>query len=327
MPKVSVIIPTYNREKFIERSIRSVLDQTYQDFEIIIVDDGSTDNTRKVLGPYTGKLKYIYQENEGSSAARNRGIKESIGGYIAFLDSDDIWMPEKLALQVDILDKNKNIGIVYSKMFMFNEKGERIGTKPERATGRNFTELIEIAGDIPTSSVLTRRECFDKAGLFDKDLPTIQDFDMWLRISEYYDIYEYEKTSLAHYYRHGRQNTDNRINVLTGLVNVNKKIYKNYGNLKDFPIDVYQKRIASNQYWLSKAYYDQKMYLDSFNNLLAAIFRYPLIGSIFSQKVNGIFNKFVIFIKPYGYIIVCLLKCCFQELKKLLRRATKNRAE
>ena len=258
IPKVSIIIPTYNREKFIGRALESVLAQTYKDFEIIVIDDGSIDNTREVLTPYNKQIKYVYQKNGGSSSARNRGIQESTGEYIAFLDSDDIWMPEKLAIQVDILDKNKNIGIVHTKMLMFNNKGERIGVKPEKPTGKNFRELIEIAGDLPTSSVLTRKECFEKAGLFDTNLKTIQDFDMWLRISQFYDIYEYTEKSLAHYFRHGQQNTSKRVNILEGLVILNKKIYKNYRNLPDFPIKIYRDRISSHEYWLSKEYYNEQ---------------------------------------------------------------------
>jgi len=315
MSRVSVIIPAYNREKFIERSIESVLSQTYQDFEIIVVDDGSTDNTKKVLERYDGKIKYFYQENGGSSAARNRGIQESTGEYIAFLDSDDIWMPDKLAIQVEILDKNTNIGIVHSKMMMFNEKGDEIGVKPEKPTGRNFMELIEIAGDLPTSSVITRRECFNKAGMFDTNLMTIQDFDMWLRISQHYGIYEYKEKSLAHYFRHGQQNTSKRSNLLKGLVLFNRKVLKNYGNLPNFPISIYRKRIASHEYWLSKEYYNEKHFSNSIKYLATALLRYPLIGPLFFEKNDGILKKIIICIKPYGYLVVCFLQLivsCFK---------------
>jgi glycosyltransferase involved in cell wall biosynthesis len=314
-PKVSVIIPTYNREKFIGRAIESVLAQTYKNFEIVVVDDGSTDNTRKALEPFDGKIKYIYQENGGSSSARNRGLQESTGEYIAFLDSDDTWTPNKLAVQLDILDKNKHTGIVYSKMLMFNEKGERIGTKPDDPSGRNFEELIEISGDIPTSSVLTRRECFDKAGLFDENLPTMQDFDMWLRISEHYDIYEYEE-SLAYYYRHNQQNTSSRANCLYGLVLLNRKILKNYGHLPNFPHSIYRLRIASNEYWLSRAYYDQKKYSKAFKYLLVSIFRCPLVGLSFAHDNEIWPSKVFKVVKTYAYLVICGIKCIFTIRKQ-----------
>src|SRR5690349_3602213 len=109
MPKVSVIIPTYNRAQFIARAVDSVLEQTYKDFEIIVIDDGSSDNTQEILKAYEGKIRYVYQQNKGISAARNRGIQEAKGEYIAFLDSDDVWKPEKLSVQVAILDVNPHV--------------------------------------------------------------------------------------------------------------------------------------------------------------------------------------------------------------------------
>src|SRR4030042_4827818 len=105
MPKVSVIIPTYNRGNLVLESIQSVFAQTFSDYEIIVIDDGSTDNTREVLHPYLSKLTYIYEKNSGQSFARNIGILASKGEYIAFLDSDDLWEPEKLETQVKLLDK------------------------------------------------------------------------------------------------------------------------------------------------------------------------------------------------------------------------------
>ena len=109
MPKVSVIIPTYNRSKYVTKAIDSVLAQTYRDFEIIVVDDGSTDNTKEVLKPYTDRIKYLYQENTGVSAARNAGIRAAGGQWIAFLDSDDEWLPEKLSIQMDYLSRHNEI--------------------------------------------------------------------------------------------------------------------------------------------------------------------------------------------------------------------------
>src|SRR3989338_3544903 len=306
-PKVSVIIPTYNREKFIGRAIESVLAQTYKDLEIIVIDDGSKDNTKEVVQQYKGNIKYIYQENGGSSSARNRGIKESAGEHIAFLGSDDIWVPGKLAIQVEILDKNKNIGIVCSRMPIFDKEGKQIGFKPQEHIGKDFNELIAQWGDLPTSTVMTRRECFNKAGFFDTSLKTVQDFDMWLRIARHYDIYEYRDTCLARYYRHGVQNTGNWTNVLQGLLILQKKIVRNYRHLPDFPHQIYRERIVSHQYWLSKALFKQKNYVKSCRHLAGAIIKYPLVGRLFCEKNDGIFKKLVFMIKPYGFLILCAL--------------------
>ena len=127
MPKVSVIIPIYNAEKFISGTIESVIAQTYQDWEIIAVDDGSTDKTPEILTKYKKKLssnlQVITQENSGVSIARNKGIPAARGEYIAFLDHDDLWTPEKLEKQVKLLDSNKELGLVYSDSYVIDECG------------------------------------------------------------------------------------------------------------------------------------------------------------------------------------------------------------
>ena len=111
MPKFSVIIPTYNRCEFVKNAIQSVLDQTYKDYEIIVIDDGSTDSTKDSLSSIIEQITYIYQDNRGVSSARNTGIKKSIGSYIAFLDSDDLWEPKKLELQYQFILANPDIKI------------------------------------------------------------------------------------------------------------------------------------------------------------------------------------------------------------------------
>ena len=118
--KVSVAIPTYNRAHYICETIDSVLVQTYKDYEIIVVDDGSTDNTREILKRYGGKIKYFYQANQGQASAWNYAVSQSSGEYIAFLDDDDLWFPEKLERQVEVLDKNPDLGFVCSESYVFS---------------------------------------------------------------------------------------------------------------------------------------------------------------------------------------------------------------
>ncbi|PIZ44424.1 hypothetical protein COY31_02670, partial [Candidatus Wolfebacteria bacterium CG_4_10_14_0_2_um_filter_39_18] len=123
MKRVSIIIPAYNAASFIGDSVRSALTQTYPNKEIVVVDDGSTDDTRAILEEYikSGQIKYFYQENKGPAAARNLGIKNSSGEFIAFLDADDVWLPEKLKKQIDLF-KNPKVGLVYSDMEFFGDK-------------------------------------------------------------------------------------------------------------------------------------------------------------------------------------------------------------
>lgn len=308
MPKVSVIIPTYNRAKFLPRAIQSVKDQSFRDFELIIVDDGSTDETPQVVQSVAGDCRYIRKENGGSASARNAGIQESKGRYIAFLDSDDFWMPEKLAEQVKVLDANPKIGIVYARMPIINDKGETIGMKPAGVSGKNFKELLELWGDLPTSTVMTRRECFDKAGLFDTELTTMQDIDMWLRIARFYDLYEIEGKVLSYYCRHGDQITKNKMKVYCGLVKIYTKILDNF---KEAPRELMMQRIALNQYLISRLYYNEGQYQKALRHFHEAFDRYPLVGLLLIAPASSVFQKIIVCIKAYSYWLVCSLKALF----------------
>lgn len=190
MSKVSVIIPTYNCAQYICQAVDSVLAQTYHDFELVVVDDGSTDDTKELLMRYDKHLTYIYQENKGMTAARNTGIKNSSGEYIAFLDSDDIWLPNKLERQVKLLDESPEVGLVYCWHYYIDAEGNRckfwnnkIGRSFESGS-RLFEKLIEknvISGG--GSTPIIRRECLGKSGMFDESIPYSGDWDLWLRIS------------------------------------------------------------------------------------------------------------------------------------------------
>jgi len=317
LPKVSVVIPTYNRAQFIVRALESVFAQTYKNYEIIVIDDGSTDDTPQVMKQFDGRLNYIRKENGGSASACNRGIAESKGEYIAFLDSDDYWTPEKLAEQVKVLDSQPKVGIVYSRMPIINEKGERLGTKPAGISGKNFKELLEVWGDLPTSTVMTRRACFDKAGFFDPALKTMQDIDMWLRIARFYDLYEIEGKVLAYYFRHSEQITTSRINVYEGLVKIYQKILKTF---EDAPRELFVNRIAMNRYTLSREYYLEKFYYESFRNVVAVIFYKPLVGMLFFEKGDGLFKKALKLVKPYVFLVVSFFTLAAQGAVNLFKR-------
>jgi glycosyltransferase involved in cell wall biosynthesis len=191
-PTVSVIIPTYNRAHLVNRSVQSVLNQTYTDFEIIVVDDASTDNTGeevKELQQQDNRIRYIkLEENVGGSAARNTGIKASRGKYIAFQDSDDEWFPEKLKKQMDVFETaSYKIGVVYTGFWRV-ENDERIYIPfhwVRQKEGDIHTEIFQ-GNYITTQAALVRKECFEKSGMFDESLPRLQDWELWLRISKYY---------------------------------------------------------------------------------------------------------------------------------------------
>lgn len=189
-PIISIIIPTYNRERLIARSVKSVLNQTYQDFEIIIVDDASTDNTRELVAGFNDeRIRYVrHEENKGEAAARNTGIKAARGDYIAYQDSDDEWFPEKLARQIKLLeDASPEVGVIYTGFWKTENHGRTYipFSWVNQKNGDIHKELLK-GNFIGSPVVLIKRECFSKVGLFDERLRNLVDWEMWLRISKHY---------------------------------------------------------------------------------------------------------------------------------------------
>lgn len=189
-PKVSVIIPTYNSAKYIIETINSIINQTVAPFEIIVVDDGSTDETGLLLESRFGdKIHYIYQENRGPAPARNTGIRNARGNLIAFIDADDLWLPQKLEKQIIYLKDNPEIALVYTNLYLFSDEGIKSPVKFRPHYGDGFLHLLR-RNYIATSTVLVKKECFDKLGLFDErpEIEAAEDYEMWLRISRYFKI-------------------------------------------------------------------------------------------------------------------------------------------
>jgi glycosyltransferase involved in cell wall biosynthesis len=213
MPKVSVIIPTHNRAEFLRSAIMSVLNQTCQDFEIVIIDDASKDHTREVVAGFNDtRIKFVHnQVSKGDAGARNIGIMNSNCGYIAFLDDDDEWLPEKLKIQTCLLDDSTpEVGGVCTACLIINVSGERTlytyVSESNDLSKRNF---------ITTSSILLRRECFEKCGLFDENMPTSSDYDMWIRISKRYS-FVIIKDPLVRYYTNENSLTFNYEKMVRG---------------------------------------------------------------------------------------------------------------
>lgn len=203
MPKVSVIIPAYNAMKYLPETLTSVIFQTFNDFEVVIINDGSSDGIEDYISRFTDtRVKIISQPNKGLATARNTGIAHAKGEYIAFLDADDIWEKTKLEKQVLALDKNPEVGLVYTWVTYINHQG--------KSTGRIFRHQVE--GDvwqqltkhniIECGSVpMVRRSCFDVVGVFDENLSRFnvnEDWDMWLRIAARYS-FKVVKEALVYY--------------------------------------------------------------------------------------------------------------------------------
>jgi glycosyltransferase involved in cell wall biosynthesis len=187
--EVSVIIPAYNRGWIIKEAIDSVLAQTFNEYELIVVDDGSEDNTAEILAGYNNKIQIIHQANSGVSAARNRGIVSSSGRYIALLDSDDLWFPEKLNKQVSFFQNHPDAMICQTQEIWIRN-GNRVNPRKhhKKLSGMIFEPSLSLCLVSP-SAVMFKRELLDKVGLFDENLPACEDYDLWLRVSLGFPVY------------------------------------------------------------------------------------------------------------------------------------------
>jgi len=191
MSQVSVVIPTYNYGKYIGKAIESVLSQTHKDFEILVVDDGSTDITRdKIEGKYKNEVRYFYQENKGAPEARNFGLRKAKGEFIVFLDADDWLMPTALQSRIEHLKKHPDSGWVYGPSCYHDEQGrdvtERFASYPfayRSARRGNILPFMLLGELIHTPTVMVNRGLIIETGGFDVTLPCLQDYELWLRLA------------------------------------------------------------------------------------------------------------------------------------------------
>ena len=237
---VSVIIPVYNRKDMISDAVESVLSQTYKDLEVVVIDDGSTDNTveeiKKIKDP---RIVLLKAEHKGPYHARNMGIKKSKGDFIAFLDSDDMWLPEKLEKQMKQFEKNKEVFLVFTDRFVFRDKNNDyslendVKTEEKKILNSHYKELLKM-NYIVTSSVVVKRQVFDDLGFFIEEKRGDLDYNMWLRVARKYKI-SYISEPLVLYKVHEKRMTEKRLD----RINDKKYVYEieekwcNENNLKE----------------------------------------------------------------------------------------------
>jgi glycosyltransferase involved in cell wall biosynthesis len=229
VPLVSVIVPAYRVAEFIAATLDSILAQTFQDFEIIVVNDGSPDSEdlEKVLQPYRSRITYLYQENRGLAGARNTGILASRGSYIAPLDSDDLWHPEHLAVQLARFEADPDLDMVYADARIFGDVPEAGKTLMELRPSRGevtFERLVTQECSVNVCACVIRREILFRAGLFDPTLRRTEDIDMWLRIALHGGRIAYQRRVLAEYRRHPGGLSSNTIAMFESFIGVLSKI-------------------------------------------------------------------------------------------------------
>ena len=189
-PLVSVVIPTYNNGELAVNAVESALAQTYSPFEVIVIDDGSEDDTAEKMAAFGDKIRLLKRNHVGAGATRNAGIRTGRGSVIAFLDSDDIWKPDKLGKSVPPLLKDKKIGVVYTDFEVIDlETGIRQYTPCYRKSGDLHRQIFMECRGVSTSTIVTRRDCLRNVGLFDDSLVRCQDWELFIRLAEEYEYY------------------------------------------------------------------------------------------------------------------------------------------
>lgn len=236
-PLVSVIIPAYNHELYIEEALQSVINQTYKNIQLIVINDGSTDGTAEIIGKFTNinqdkNIQFVNKKNEGVCKTLNRGLAMATGDYVAFLASDDLWLPDRVSIQLEFMEKNKNIGMVFSDAWFLRlntktnvkwsdyKSGIRKCFKNDIQNTNMYTLLL-TKPMIPALTVMIRKSVFDVVGFFDERL-IAEDDEMWLRIAREYPI-AYVDTPLAFYRMHNGNNSSNNILMIKCMVQVMRK--------------------------------------------------------------------------------------------------------
>lgn len=213
MPLVSVILPVYNGEAYIEACLESVFTQTYPEIELIVVDDGSEDSTLEFIQKYPGKIKILQQNHGDVSEARNRGIKASAGAFIAFIDQDDTWAPEKIAKQAGLM-QSSDADLVFTDLIKFWDDGRTHHARDKHRialslTDKNLFRKLVMKNVLMPSAVMVRRESLERSDLFDTQFTTCGDYELWLRMAGMKMRFRYLPESLTWYRQHSRNTCKN----------------------------------------------------------------------------------------------------------------------
>jgi glycosyltransferase involved in cell wall biosynthesis len=275
-PTVTVIIPSYNREKYVHQTIDSALSQKYDNIEVVVVDDGSTDRSREILEMYGNRIRLLEHEgraNRGQSAAINLAMRSTGGEYVAILDSDDVWTDDKLEKQVDYLERHPEIGIVYGNGFAIDENGKilyKLIPPGHREASDPSRMLLECHFNIP-SNALVRRSAFDRAGEFDETLRSSQDHDMAIRLLEVTKAAFLDET-VWYYRRHpDTQSTKHTKRRWMNGFKILDKACSRY----PYARSVRRRRLAVLHYRLAQCLLSEREYLPAIKNILLSGFFDP----------------------------------------------------
>jgi glycosyltransferase involved in cell wall biosynthesis len=272
---VTAVIPTYNYGRFVTQAVDSTLAQTYGNVEILVVDDGSTDDTREQLAPYADRIRYLYQENQSVAAARNTGIRAAKGNLIAFLDADDLWHPHKLELQIRYLADHPAVHLVAVDRLPEGVSHWPPLTNLAHPRARPITaEELVLRPYFAPSGVLVRKECFDTVGFFDTSLRNAEDYDMWIRIACRFAVVKLE-VPLWWYRVHGNNKSHVPARQEAAALTILKKTFA-----KPSPLSrrflLKQKAYSYAAYAAAQNYSSRGMEIPALARILRSFLRWPL---------------------------------------------------
>lgn len=306
MPTVSIITPTYNRAGMLKEAIESVLAQTYQDWEHLIVDDGSTDGTMGLVTRYAGqdpRIRYVRRRNGGLPAARNTGLLAARGEYVAFLDDDDRFLPKKLERQLSMLRQRPELGFVYAPVWVhYDDRSERMPIIPDRFA-TTFAELIERSA-IQVCSVLVRRTALDAVGGFNERYRGCADYDLWLRLAARFP-FDYTPEPVGIYHRHSNNMSMNATTMLAErlMILLSMVEWRRFG-----VSDALRRRVlATTAYQLARYQLEARKFFNAAASFMRAARWRPDVGLLAKPHRGGVSQgRLRKIVKPYLGIAYCL---------------------
>jgi glycosyltransferase involved in cell wall biosynthesis len=283
LPLVSVVVPVYNLAHYLKPCIDNILNQSYENLEVVIVDDGSTDNTKEVAKFYTEKyefIRYIYQENKGYPSAHKRGVEEAKGEFVIVIDPDDYWTYENLITdQVQLMLKNSNLGLVFADMKIVDEEGQIINPSFRKThpfhRGKVLKKLLDY-DFIPLGTALMRKKVVLSVGNFYTGIPYMQDYLLFLRIARDYEVDYIENIALA-YRKHNNNISNNLVRMAQNTIETIKILLEESPVLKKELGFLFISSLFSKKYFkLARAYVYTDRILESIPKYLISIFYNPL---------------------------------------------------
>lgn len=262
-PLVSVITPVYRGERFVSQAVQSVLDQTYPNIELIIVNDGSPDRSREILAPLLGlpKVRYVEQKNAGVAAARNTGLRLARGEFIALVDQDDLWYPQKLALQIDCFRRKPALGLVHGDVSYIDDAGRPLPRDPyfpANVSGRCLRQLF-CGNPVMTCSVLFTRAAVERVGGFDDAIRFSDDYDLWLRMAAAGYEFAYIDRPIAKYRLHGANESRDTIGIVSATLQVLRKALRAIPGCRELVGgELVDRRLSSLECALSRVHFENR---------------------------------------------------------------------